>query len=658
MLEKLREKINFHSYKYYVLNAPVISDYEYDQLFDELKSLEAQHPELITPDSPTQRVGNELTGGFKEVAHSVPMLSLENTYSSEEIYEFDKRVKKESEDSPEYVVELKIDGTAVALTYRNGKLFQGSTRGNGNTGDDITHNVRTIKSVPLVLQKTNDESLLNIEVRGEVFLPKKSFEQCNIEREKAGEPLFANPRNAAAGSLKNLNPEVTSKRGLDIFIHTSPYPIKNTHYEALKTMEKIGFKINPETKVCKNIEEVVDFCNSWEDRRKNLPYEVDGMVIKVNSFDMQRKLGATGKNPKWAIAYKFPATEVTTILEDILLQVGRTGIITPVARLKPILLAGSTISRATLHNADEISRKDIRIGDTVFIKKGGEVIPEVIKPVTENRTGKEKIFKMPDNCPVCKEKLVKYENEVAWRCENLQCPAQTQRRIEYFVSKNAMSIEDLGEKVVSRLMDAGFIKNAVDIYKLKDRRAELIELDRMGEKSVDNLLAEIEKSKNIELEHLIFALGIRHIGVHTAKLLAKSFTGIDELKSATLEELTEIREIGEIVAKAIIDFFKSEENCEIIEELRKAGVKLYRDKKVSIGEKFTNKTFVLTGTLAGFTRDEVTEIIEKEGGRVSSSVSAKTNFVLAGEATGSKYDKAKKLGVKIITEEEFREMIR
>lgn len=679
-IEELRRKINYHSYRYYVLNDPVISDYEYDKLFDELKSLESLHPELITPDSPTRRVGNELSGKFKEVTHEIPMLSLENTYSREEVYEFDNRMKKDLETSPEYVVELKIDGAAVSLVYENGKLLRGSTRGNGIVGDDITNNIRTIKSVPLILL-TEDKNLAqiaqqswtswtnvpnvtksNIEVRGEVFLPKKSFESANLERAKSGEPLFANPRNAAAGTLRQLDPKVVANRKLDIFIHTSPYPIESTHWGALQTLGKMGFKINPNKKLCKTIEEVMDYCNSWENKRKELPYEVDGMVIKVNDFELRERLGSTGKNPRWAIAYKFPATEVTTVLEDITLQVGRTGIITPVAKLKPVLLSGSTISSATLHNADEIARKDIRIGDTVFIKKGGEVIPEVIKPVIENRTGKEEVFNMPDSCPVCGEKLVRYEEEIAWRCENLQCPAQTQRRIEHFVSRDAMNIEGFGTKLVAKLMEEGFIREFTDIYKLKGKRAELIELDRMGKKSVDKLLAEIEKSKTVEFYHLIFALGIRHIGIHSAKLLANNFNNIDDLILASPERLTEIKEIGDIVAESIIAFLKSGKNIKLIEELRTAGVKLTlgRDRSLDLSgdeKTLTGKTFVLTGELTNFSRNKATELIESRGGRVSSSVSKNTDYVIAGESPGSKYEKAKTLGVKIINEQEFKELL-
>ena len=661
-VHKLREQINYHNYRYYVLNDPVISDYEYDMLVNELKELESKYPELITPDSPTQRVGEELTGGFAQVEHKIPMLSLENTYSKEEVLEFDRRMQRELGTKPEYVVELKIDGVAVSLVYRDGKLVQGSTRGNGFTGDDVTHNVRTIKSIPLSLLTNkvgtrHGVSLQNIEVRGEVLMPKDSFDRANREREKLGEPLFANPRNAAAGTLKNLDPKVASYRGLDIFIHTS-IPIKgyDTHWNTLLALKEIGLKVNPNMKLCKSIDEVIDYCNSWEPKRKTLPYEVDGMVIKVNSFDHQHRLGSTTKNPRWAIAYKFPALQVTTKLENIILQVGRTGTVTPVAILTPIKLAGSTISRATLHNADEIARKDIRIGDTVFIEKGGEVIPEVIKPVTEKRTGKERPFKMPERCPVCGSKLARYEGEVAWRCENVQCPAQVQRRIEHFVQRNAMDIEGLGDKVIAQLIETKLIKDFTDLYELK--RDSLLKLERMADKSVNNLLTAIEGSKARDFYRVLFAIGIRYVGIHAAKLLAEKFPSIDKLKEATFNEINSVPEIGPVIAQSVVDFFKDSKNLNLIERLRKAGVCLESVVAPFRVRPLLGKTFVLTGTLQGFTRDEATMLIESLGGTVSSSVSKNTDYVVAGESPGSKYEKAQKLGVKIVGEEEFKELVK
>ena len=667
-VEDLRREINHHNYRYYVLNDPVISDYEYDMLVKELEELEEHCPELITSDSPTQRVGAELTGGFVHIEHKIPMLSLENTYSKEEIFEFDRRMQRELGSKPKYVVELKFDGVAVSLIYKKGKLVQGTTRGNGFVGDDVTHNIRAIKSIPLTLltEKVRAEALtypienlMNIEVRGEVIMPKGSFERVNRKRERENKPLFANPRNAAAGTLKHLDPQVTASRGLDIFIHTAPVPLKgyNTHYDTLMTLKKIGLKVNPDVKLCESAEEVTNYCDSWEPRRRDLPYEVDGMVIKVNSFEQQQKLGSTTKNPRWAIAYKFPALQVTTKLENIILQVGRTGTITPVAILTPVKLSGSTISRATLHNADEIARKDIRVGDTVFIEKGGEVIPEVVKPVIEKRTGKEKPFKMPSTCPVCESKLVRYEGEVAWRCENMRCPAQVQRRIEHFVQRNAMDIEGLGGKVIAQLIEARLIKDFTDIYYLK--RENLLKLERMADKSVDNLLDAIEKSKTCDFHRVLFAIGIRYVGIHAAKLLAEKINSIDKLKEASFEDISSIPEIGPVVAQSVVDFFKDPKNLKVLKKLRKAEVNL----KTAVVAPFrmrplTGKTFVLTGTLVSFTRDETTRLIESLGGRVSSSVSKKTDYVVAGESTGSKYDKAQKLGVSTIDEKEFKELLK
>lgn len=655
-VEKLRKEINYHNYRYYVLNDPVISDYEYDMLVKELEELESRYPELITPDSPTQRVGGELTGGFAQVEHKIPMLSLENTYSREEVLEFDRRMCKELGVKPEYVVELKIDGVAVSLVYRDGILVRGATRGDGFTGDDVTHNIRTIKSIPLKLL-TDNKNLMNIEVRGEVLMPKSSFEQSNRERESSGEPLFANPRNAAAGTLKHLDPKVASARRLDIFIHTVPTPPKGyaSHYDILMTLSEIGLKVNPNIKLCKSIESVIDYCNFWEPQRGGLPYEVDGMVIKVNSFEHQLKLGSTTKNPRYAIAYKFPALQVTTKLENIILQVGRTGTVTPVAVLTPVRLAGSTISRATLHNADEIARKDIRVGDTVFIKKGGEVIPEVVKPVVEKRTGREKIFKMPKTCPVCGNELVRYEGEVAWLCENLRCSAQVQRRIEHFVHRNAMDIEGLGEKVIKQLIDAKLISDFTDLYFLK--RDALLQLERMADKSVDNLLNAIEGSKGREFFRVLFAIGIRYVGIYAAKLLTEKFHSIDQLKEATFDEINSIPGIGPVIAQSIVDFFKDSNNLKVIERLRKAGVCLESKVKKGAPKPLAGKIFVLTGTLSSFTREEATELIESLGGRVSSSVSKNTDYVVAGDSPGSKYTKAKELGVKIIDEEKFKALV-
>ena len=653
--EELREQINYHNYRYYVLADPVISDYEYDMLVKEIENLEEEHPELVTPDSPTQRVGEELVGGFKQVEHEVPMLSLENTYSYDEVLEFDRRMQKELGVKPTYTVEPKIDGFAVSLVYKDGKLVRAGTRGNGFVGDEITNNVRTIKSVPL---KLLDKNLMNIEVRGEIVMPKKSFERVNKERESRGEPLFANPRNAAAGTIKHLDPQVVAERGLDMIVHSIPLVPENykDHYTALKALSKIGLKVSQEIKLCKSIEEVMDFCNSYESRRGELQYEVDGMVIKVNSFDQQRHLGQTTKNPRWAIAYKYPASQATTKLEQITLQVGRTGIITPVATLTPVNIGGVTISRATLHNADEIARKDIRVGDTVFVERSGEVIPEVIKPVVEKRTGKEKVFKMPENCPACGSSLVRKERESAWRCENLQCSPQVQRRIEHFVSRNAMDIEGLGEKVIAQLIDAGLIKDFTDLYWLK--REELLKLDRMADKSCDNLLKAIEKSKDREFFRVIFAIGIRFVGIHSAKLLASHFPSIDRLKDASFEEINAVPEIGPVIARSVVEFLGNPKNLRAIERLKKSHVCLEAEVGATHKLPLQSKTFVLTGSLRDFSRTDATRTIESLGGKVSSSVSKNTNYVVAGESPGSKLDKAKKLEILIIDEEEFKKLVK
>lgn len=654
-VEKLRKEIHYHNYRYYVLNDPVISDYEYDQLVKRLEELERQYPELITPDSPTQRIGEEITGEFPTVEHRIPMLSLDNTYNEEEVRDFDRRVKKLLGDEPvEYVVELKIDGVAVSLRYENGKFVQGSTRGNGKIGDDITSNLKTIKTVPLVLL-TDDPDLQNIEVRGEVYMPKHEFERMNREREEEGLPLFANPRNAAAGTLKLQDPKEVAKRGLDIFVHTvAEFPEKvKTHYEALQILKDIGFKVSPYVKLCKNIDEAIEYFNEWVDRRDSLPFEIDGMVLKVNSFDQQRRLGTTIKSPRYAIAYKFPARQATTRIKDIVLQVGRTGVVTPVAVLDPVHLSGTIVSRATLHNEDEIKRKDIRIGDWVIVEKGGEIIPKVVKVIKDKRTGEEKEFRMPEKCPVCGGKLVREEGEVAWRCINVSCPAQIKRSIQHFASRNAMDIEGLGPSLIDQLVDKGLVKDYGDLYYLDPK--EVAKLERMGKKSTENLMRAIEKSKTRPLARLIFALGIRHVGIHAAGILAERFKSIDKLKEATFEELASIEGIGPIMAKSIVNFFREKKNLEVLEKLRRAGVKMEEEEKKE--GVLAGKTFVFTGALSKYSRHEAQEKVIALGGKVSSSVSRNTDYVVVGENPGSKYEKAKKLGIKIINEEEFLKMI-
>lgn len=654
-IEKLRKEINYHNYRYYVLNDPVISDYEYDLLVKRLEKLEKEFPELITPDSPTQRVGGEPLKEFPTVRHKIPMLSLDNTYSYDELKEFDTRVRKTVK-GVKYVVEPKIDGVAVALRYERGRLIQGATRGNGIQGDDITQNIRTIRTVPLVILK-DDPALSNIEVRGEVFLTKKQFEELNLEREERGESLFANPRNAAAGSLKLQDPREVAKRKLDIFIHTVPFPSSkkhSSHYRLLLELKEAGFKVIPHFKLCSSIDEVIDYCKEWETKREGLPFEVDGMVVKVDDFSQRDALGATIKSPRWAVAYKYPAHQATTKIMDIALQVGRTGVVTPVAILKPVPLSGSTISRATLHNEDEIRRKDIRIGDTVIIEKGGEVIPKVVKVVKEKRTGKEIIFKMPQRCPVCGGRIYRLEGEVAWRCVNANCPSQIKRRIQHFASRNAMDIEGLGSALVEQLVNNGLIKDLADIYDLK--LEELIGLERMGRKSSENLLKAIKKSKNRPFDRVLFALGIRWVGTRAAQLLADTFGSIDRLMTASYEEIAQIPGEGGVLAESVINFFKDPKNVALVNRLKKAGLKFKKEKKRR-PKSLSGKTFVLTGTLKRWTRPEATELITSLGGKVTSSVSKNTDYVVAGENPGSKYTKAKALGVKIINEEEFWKLI-
>jgi len=655
-IKKLRETINYHNYRYYVLNQPVISDYEYDILLKELIDLEKKYPELVTPDSPTQKVGGKPAEGFLPVEHTPPMLSLDNTYSEEEIISFHNRVKKALGEESSYTLELKIDGVAVSLVYSDFILVKASTRGNGRIGDEITQNIKTIRSVPLRLI-TDDRRLKNLEVRGEVFMPKEAFVELNKEREKNGLPLFANPRNASAGSLKLLDPKEVAKRNLDIIIHTVPQSIEgiDSHFSMLKILNKAGLKTSSHTRYCKTIEDVLKYRLEWENKRKNLPYEVDGIVIKVDKFSHQRELSSTDKSPRWAIAYKYPAEQATTRVVDIVPQVGRTGIITPVAVLEPVFLSGSTISRATLHNADEIARKDIRIGDNVFIEKGGEVIPEVIKSIPEARTGKEKVFEMPERCPSCGSKIVRYEGEIAYRCINAGCPSQVKGRIIHFAARNAMDIEGFGEKLVNVLVDKELVKNYADIYFLK--KEDLLPLERMAEKSVNNLLNAIEKSKGRSFDRVLFALGIREIGSHTAKLLASHFQIMKRLQNAKYEELLQISEIGPAAAESIIKFFSDHENRMIIKRLKEAGVNMGKEEKKETPKPLFGKTFVLTGTLSKYARDDVTRLIENLGGRVSSSVSSNTDFVVVGESPGSKYEKAKELGVKTISEEEFIEMM-
>lgn len=656
-IEKIREQICCHDYKYYVENKPEISDQAYDKLMHQLIELEKAHPELITPDSPTQRVSEHPVEGFDKVKHKAPMLSMDNTYSAQELREFDKRVGKNLPgEAISYVVELKIDGVSISLIYKDGKLSKGITRGDGVTGDDVTQNLRTMPTIPLRVHKLQGFPKL-IEVRGEVYMPRKGFDRINKEKEKNGEELFANPRNAAAGSLKLLDSAVVSKRNLDIFNYAIGYAEGSdleTQWQVLGFLREHGFKTNPHIKSCKNIEEVIEYCNQWQERKEGLEYDIDGMVIKVNSLRQQRELGATTKAPRWMIAYKFPAERATTKLKDIIVQVGRTGTLTPVAVLEPVHLSGSIVSRATLHNAEDIERKDVRVGDMVTIEKAGEIIPQVVAPLLDKRTGKEKKFHMPDKCPVCGSKVKQYPGEVAVRCDNPSCSAKQKEKIKHFASRSAMDIEGLGEAMVELLVDNKLVSDIADIYTLKYE--QIIKLPRMADKSTRNLLEAIQKSKGEDLSRLIFGLGIRHVGVHAADILASEFNSIDKICEQDAESLSNISEIGPVMAESIYEFFHNPENNKLVKRLKSAGVKTTQAKRTDKG-RLAGKKIVLTGTLSSFSRDEAEELIKNEGARISSSVSERVDFVIAGENPGSKYDKAKKLNLKIIDETEFKKLI-
>ncbi|PIU42167.1 MAG: DNA ligase (NAD(+)) LigA [Candidatus Omnitrophica bacterium CG07_land_8_20_14_0_80_42_15] len=657
-LEKLKKEIRRHDRLYYVENRPEIDDSEYDKLMRQLKDLEGQFPDLITPDSPTQRVGGEPTKVFPQVKHLVPMLSMDNTYSPEELKEFDQRVRKNLPgERIEYVVELKFDGVSVSLLYKNSRFMKGATRGDGAIGDDVSNNLKTIRSIPLVLEDEEATPRL-FEVRGEVYMRREELLKLNEEKERIGEPLFANPRNAAAGSLKLLDPKIVAERGLDIFIygigHCEGKEFK-THDEVLKFLKKIGFKVNKSILLCRSIDEVIDHCNQWEGKRDSLEYDTDGMVIKVNSLDQQRRLGHTSKSPRWMIAYKFPARKVTTKLKDITVQVGRTGALTPVAILEPVHVSGSTVSRATLHNMDEIERLDVRIGDTVILEKGGEIIPKIDSVVKNKRTGKEKKFVLPDSCPVCSSKVLRSPDEVALRCENVACPAQLKMTILHFASHTAMDIEGMGERIVDQMVDKGLLKDYGDIYHLKMN--QVAQLERLAEKSASNLMEAVEKSKQNELYRLIFGLGVRHVGVRAARILAENFSSVDTIAEKTAEELQLVPEIGPVMAKSIYNFFRKKENLKVIDKLKDAGVKTAERQKIKKETKFSGKIFVFTGTLSKFSREEAQGIVISLGGEASSSVSKNTDFVVSGQDAGSKLEKAKKLGVKIIDEEEFAKMI-
>ncbi|MFH1479560.1 MAG: NAD-dependent DNA ligase LigA [Candidatus Omnitrophota bacterium] len=662
-IDKLRSIIDYHDRLYYVESRPEISDQEYDRLMKELERLEKLYPGLVVATSPTQRVSGEALEGFKSVKHRVPMLSMDNTYSEEEIREFDKRVKKNlGVNNIEYVVELKIDGVSVSLLYENRDLVLGATRGDGKQGDDITINIKTIKSFPLTLAHlrggTGEVFPKTFEVRGEVYLPGKVFKKLNKLKEASGEDLFANPRNAASGSLKLLDSKEVAKRHLDMWIYGFGYINEakfDSQYEALGLLKKAGFKTNPFIKKCSSIEEVIDHCMSWEKKKDSLDYDIDGMVIKVDSFSFQKALGSTSKSPRWMIAYKFQAERKETFLEDIIVQVGRTGTLTPVAILKPVELSGSVVSRATLHNQDEISRKDIRIGDRVMIEKAGEIIPQVVEVVISKRKGSEKKFLMPKNCPACGSKVVNIKGEVALRCEDLSCPAQLKQSILHFASREAMDIEGLGESIVNQLVDKKLAADYGDIYYL--RHDDVKDLERMADRSASNLIAAIEKSRSNTLNRLVFALGIRHVGVRAAWILSKRFRSLDKISRAAIEEMESINEIGPVMAKSIKRFFDNKNTKKVIEKLKKAGINIKDSAIIEGSSKLEGKTFVVTGALSDFTRQEIEELIRSLGGNASSSISKKTDYLIAGKDAGSKLDKANKLGVKVIQETEFKKMI-
>lgn len=659
-IEDLRRQIHYHDRKYYIEAQPEITDYEYDQLIRELQRLEKTYPQFITPDSPTQRVGGEPLEEFATIEHRVPMLSIDNVYSDEELREFTARLNRLlGGKEVNYVTELKIDGVAVTLWYEKGVFKWGATRGDGYRGDDITANLRTIRNIPLRLEAVT-EHIPALEVRGEVYLENKDFQALNAEREESGEPQFANPRNAAAGSLKLLDPRLTAKRRLKFIAHSIGYYegiTLKSQMESLNFFRELGLPVSPHNRLCKDLEDVHHYCEEWRTKRMELPYEVDGIVIKVNSFEQWKVLGATSKAPRWVVAYKYPPEQAITRLKKVVLQVGKTGVITPVAHLEPVHLAGTTVSRATLHNFDEMYRKDIRVGDYVAVQKAGEIIPQVVKVVKEKRTGKEHVFKPPKTCPECGGEVTRDEGEVYLRCHNPLCPAQAKRRIRYFASRDAMDIEGFGPAIIDQLVDKGLLKDYADIYYLKFE--DLVGLERMAEKSSQNLINAIERSKARDLDRLICALGIQHVGVHSAEVLAEHFGSLDELARTSPETLEKIPEVGPIMARSIARFFSDPRTKSIIKKLKDAGVNTKRLKaRPQVKEsKIAGKTIVVTGTLKKYSRKEIEELIKALGGRPSSSVSRKTDFVLAGESPGSKLDNARRLGVKVLNEAEFEKLI-
>jgi DNA ligase (NAD+) len=662
-LETLREKIRYHEHRYYVLDDPEISDAEFDRLLNALKKLEAEHPELITPQSPTQRVGGKPREGFVKVAHSSPMLSLDNAYSEEELREWERRVHELSgrtSKDVEYVCELKLDGMSLAVIYKDGVVERGITRGDGSTGEDVTLNVRTVRSVPLELPAAALKKAglpPSFEVRGELLMPLASFRKMNDSREEQGLARFANPRNATAGTVRQLEPGVTAQRRLDYFTYQllkDGRTFFDRHSKALAALQAAGFKVNPNHKIAKSLDEVLAFIQQWEDRRDSLPYEIDGIVIKVDRIALQDELGFTGKAPRWAIAYKYAARGGITQIEDVLVTVGRTGKLTPTAALKPVAIGGTTVSRATLHNMDFIERLGVKIGDWVEVERGGDVIPKVTRVVEDKQHPRgTRVFRMPKVCPECGGHIVKTEGEADHRCVNANCPAKLRESVLHFASRNVMNIEGMGDVLVAQLTERGLVKSIADIYALTQEK--LLTLDRMGEKSAQNVLHEIEGSKRLPLERVIFGLGIRFVGERTAEFLAEHFGSMDEIMKASLEQLQEVNEVGPRIGQSIVEFFEEAKNRELVERLRKAGL-TFKGVKKERGTKLAGKTFVLTGTLARHTRDQAKQRIEGAGGKVAGSVSKKTDYVVAGAEAGSKLDKARELGVKVIEESEMEEL--
>ena len=659
-IEQLRDKLRYHEYRYYVLDDPEISDAEYDRLMNRLRDLEAAHPELLTPDSPTVRVGGAPREGFQTVQHARLMLSLDNAFSYDELRDFDRRVRQTSgQPNIEYIAEHKFDGLSISLQYQDGALVRGVTRGDGRTGEDVTANVKTIRSVPLrmdsdVLKKTKLPA--TFEVRGEVMMPLKSLEALNRYQQQIGGKIFANARNAAAGAVRVLDPSITAKRQLDFFAYQllvqGEIPFTK-HSESLQALKQLHFRSSADWKLCLGIDEVLAYCKAWEPQRASLGYEIDGVVIKVNSIAIQRELGYTAKAPRWAIAYKYPARQETTVVNDIRVQVGRTGTLTPVAVLEPVQVGGVTVSRSTLHNMDEIQRLGVQIGDTVLIERAGEVIPHVLKVVKEG--AHRKPFRMPRHCPVCGSAIHRAAGEVAYRCVNAACPAKLKESLLHFASRHAMDIDGLGDKIVDQLVDKGIVKDVADLYTLK--LEQVAELERMAEKSAQNLLDEIAASKKNPLARLIYALGIRMVGERTAEFLAVHFSSLEQLAAAKEEQLFNVGEVGPKVAAAIAEFFSEPRNRQLIKKLEKVGVRPAEEKRVVRSQKFAGKSFVFTGALEHRSREEAGQLVMQHGGKISSSVSKKTDYVVVGTAPGSKYDKAKSLGVPILTESDFEKLL-